>query len=128
MVDRYFGILFLSSIVIAASTISTMADHGQLSGDQIKTTLAGATGKGESRSGKPYKARFAEDGTVKFSMDDNSYQDRGKWTVEGDIYCAQWEKIRKGAKACFHVKHRAGVKYFFEGIDGANDNEVVISK
>ena len=128
MVDRYFATLFLSSILIAASTISTMADHGQLSGDQIKTTLAGATAKGESRSGKPYKVRFAEDDTMKFLMDDNSYQDRGKWSVEGNQYCAQWEKIRKGAKACWHVKHRAGVKYFFEGIDGANDNDIVISK
>jgi len=127
-VDRYFGTLFLSLILIAASTISTMADHGQLSGEQIKTTLTNAKAKAETSSGKPYRVRFAEDGTVKFSLDDNSYADRGRWTVEGNQYCAQWEKIRKGAKACWHIKHSAGVKYVFKGIDGAPDLEAVISK
>ncbi len=126
--DRYFGTLFLGSILIVASTNWTMADHGQLSGDQIKATLTNAKAKAETSSGKPYRVRYAEDGTVTFSLDDNSYADRGKWTVEGNQYCAQWEKIRKGAKACWHIKHSAGVKYVFEGIDGAPDNEAAISK
>ena len=128
MVDRYFTTLFLSSILIAASTISTMADHGHLSGDEIKTTLVGAKLKGESSSGKPYRVRYREDGTVSMSMEDNSFADKGKWWVDGTQYCAQWKKIRKGASACWHVEHRAGVKYFFEGIDGAIDIEAVVTK
>ncbi|MGW8179657.1 MAG: hypothetical protein ACWGQW_12995 [bacterium] len=104
------------------------ADHGLLSGAEIQSTLAGATAEGKTSKGKEYEVEYAANGAVKMSMKDNSFWDQGNWKVDGDAYCASWEKIRKGAENCWRLRHESGSKYVFEGIDGAETIEVIISR
>jgi hypothetical protein len=125
---KFFRTAILASVCVLVGVNASSAGHGQLSGDDIEATLSGATAKGKTDKGKPWSVRYLVDGSAKFSLNDNSFADQGKWWVEGDRYCAQWKKIRKGAKGCWHVEHRQDATYVFEGIDGVPDTQVEIAK
>jgi hypothetical protein len=119
--------LVAAGFVLASLSAPALAEHGYLSGQDIQATLAGATAHGNA-NGKGYTVEYAEDGSAKFKMNDNSRTDSGTWTVENDFYCAQWRKIRNGAKGCWKLMHKGGQDYIFEGQNGSEDFEAKIMK
>lgn len=103
------------------------ADHGNLSGKQVKQLISGATAEGKTDRGGNFETRYLENGTVTIEVD-NGFSDSGKWNVEGDHYCAQTKKLRKGKKACWTIRHLKGDKYLFKGVDGARNVTASITK
>ncbi len=61
-------------------------------------------------------------------MDDYSFADKDRWSVEGDASCSHWEKIRDGDKGCWDVIKRGGDDYFFRGRDGMRDVKAEVTK
>ena len=125
---KTIGLLVAGSLFAAAGTGPAWADSARMTGEEITAALSGATIYGKTPKGKGWTVRYLEDGSAKFVMDDNSWGDQGKWWVEGDHYCAQWKKVRDGAKGCWFMRHLAGDRYAFDGIDGVPDNEGEIKK
>lgn len=117
----------LTGFMVLGMSSATMADHGQLPGDGVKKILSGAGGEGKTDRGATYEVRWADDGSAKLEVD-NGFSDAGKWTVEGDRYCAQWKKIRNGKKGCWTVRHLNGDKYLFKGLEGTTNTSVTIQK
>jgi len=117
--------LAAAGVLIAAS--AAQADHGQLSADQLNELIPGATLYGTSTRGAAYVLKYASDGSMTVQVGAN-FSDSGRWTIEDDTICAQWQKIRDGEKACWEVFHDSGDAYDYEGIDGADDTEVRIVK
>lgn len=125
---RRVNVVLLVSALAIVCAGPAIAEPDALSGDAIRAAVSGATASGTTNSGKAYHVRYLDDGTTRLSMDDNSFIDRGKWMVEGDRFCGQWNKIRKGAKGCWYLIHQQGDRYLFKGIDGMADIDARLSK
>jgi hypothetical protein len=99
-----------------------------LKGAEIRALLSDAKLKARAKNGRTYTIRYLADGTATLQMDDYSFADKGRWSVEGDASCSQWEKIRDGAKGCWDVFSRGGDDYFFRGRDGMRDVKAEVTR
>jgi len=63
--------------------------HQALKGDKIRNLLSGNTIEGTYERGT-YIIYFSPDGTQYGKT--SSTRDKGKWWIEGDKYCRQWNK------------------------------------
>lgn len=116
----------LTVAAVGLGGISTgSADHGRLSGDQIKTLLGGAKGRGENFNGGDYVIRYGADGSLKFDDVESGASDTGKWTIEGDEYCSQWNRRNAGKKNCSTLRHTSGRKYLF--VNSHDDRQIKVS-
>lgn len=104
----------------------TSADHGQLTGDDIKKVFSDVVVQGSTSRGKMFEQRLGGDGSLKVDVLASGYSDTGKWTIEGNAYCSQWDKLRYGKKSCYNIRHLNGDKYLFKGLNGAQTNSLKI--
>ena len=123
----------LSSPMVVATWVALLAApawaQGEaLSGAEIEALLSGSVAEGTTSKGAGYQVRYDADGSAHFKLDNNSFADDGQWSVEGDAYCAEWDRIRKGKRGCWTVTDLGDGRYAFGGIDGADDLEVEIGK
>ncbi len=122
----------LTSVLIAGVALgfagSALAQS--LNGTQISNLLSDSLASGKTDKGQSYTITYDADGDVRFKFDDNSYADTGKWPVDGDVYCAEWRKIRSGKRGCWTVVDEGDGdgQYLFKGIDGMDDATVRIRK
>lgn len=122
-------ILFAAAaLIVAASADGPRAQTAPLDAAAVQTLFSDAVGTGRAANRKTYTARYEPDGAASMRMDDYSFSDTGKWTVEEGRFCAQWEKIRNGAKACWEVFARDGNDYLLKGVNGADDIKATIRK
>ena len=110
----------ISATIITAAAIglfgmsNAVADHGEITGDEIKKVVSGATATGITGRGRNFATKIGNDGSLKVNIAETGFSDTGKWTGEGDNYCSQFIKIRKGTKRCVTVRHLNGNKYLFK--------------
>ena len=117
----------LGAALALAAVSPAVADHGDLSGDQIKQLLSGATSKLRTDRGANVEVQYAASGNVSVNSD-TGFSDSGKWSVEGDNYCAEMTKIRNGRKGCWEVRHLNGNDYLFKGLNGTQDVKANITQ
>ena len=127
MLVKIFAAIAISTTFGLVAISNASAEHGFLSGDQIKKLRSGSTNQGRLSSGLNFKVRTGEDGSQTFEAE-NGFSDVGKWWIEEDRWCTQWSKIRKGKKACSTWKHISGNKYVWKNTDGSNSGTAKISK
>ena len=113
MLRKIFTTTITAAAIGLVGVLNASADHGQLSGDEIKTVVNGATAKGKSRRGGEIIFQIRDDGSLRLDNLDSGFSDTGKWTVEDDSLCTQWNKINQGKKGCSTVRHLSGDKYLF---------------
>ncbi len=76
----------------------------QLKGDAITTALAGGTLRGVNSFGNPYTVKVLDGGTLDgVAGKSDEYTDKGRWWVEGDQFCRQWQTWLDGKQDCFLV-------------------------
>ena len=103
------------------------ADERVLTGAEIEALLDGATAYGKNRRGGRFQVNYGDDGAMTVSVS-NGFRDSGEWSLDGDLYCAQWKKIRDGNKGCWKIIQKDSRNFLFEGVDGMDDNDIVIEK
>ena len=126
MLHRTFVPIAAAAIALIG-TSSASADHGELTGDQIRQTLAKAKVQLINDNGVKFDMRFEADGSAKMTGD-NRFSDTGAWSIDGDRYCAQWKRFRDGGKACWAVKHLKNDDYRFQESRVAAAVKATISK
>ena len=87
-----YGLWSAFAVALAVSSPAMAAD--QLSGVQIKQTVAGNTVQGSMEGTGAYAEFYQQDGTIK----GEGYS--GVWTIEGDEMCFQYGS---DPKTCFDV-------------------------
>ena len=95
---RILGTLACSVVLIA----SAAAEGRKLSGDEIRSVVSGATVYATSVKGYAIMEKMNTDGSTSATAG-VSWSDTGVWSIEGDTWCLQWKKIRKGKKGCFEL-------------------------
>ena len=103
------------------------ADEKRLIGAEIKTQFSGLTITGQTSSGLDFWITFNPDGTVNYK-NENNWLDEGKWWVEKDMYCREWDKISDGAKLCYIIKKPDNTKYEVYTADDRYRRDYVIVK
>jgi hypothetical protein len=127
MLVKVFTIITIATSVSLFGASNAVADHGNLSGEQVKQLLAGAKANGKTGRGDKFETQYAANGNVTIEVS-NGFSDSGKWSVEGDHYCAQTQKLRDGKKACWTLRHLNGDNYLFKGVNGARSIKGTITK
>ncbi len=127
MLQRTLVPIATAAAIALIGVSSALADHDELTGDQIRQTIAGAKVQLTNDKGVTFEMRFEEDGSAKMTGD-NRFSDTGTWNIDGDRYCAQWKRFRKGEKACWTVKRMKGDNYRLQGSGEAAAVKATISK
>ena len=127
MLQRTFVPIAAAGAIALIGISSALADHGELTGDQIRQTLAGAKVQFTNNKGVTFEMRFEEDGSANMTGD-NRFSDTGTWKLDGDRYCAQWKRFRKGKQACWSVKHMKGDNYLYHQGGQAAAVKATVSK
>ena len=79
-------------LVTFLTAAGVRAEGGKLTGDQIRSALAGTTLTGTGSRGGTWEATYAKDGTLSLIVVDSSWSDSGTWEVKGDRYCSERSK------------------------------------
>ena len=81
---------------------SRTTEGQSLTGAQIKALLADNPVEGRTRKGHALTMDFRADGDLNGEVE-NGQQDVGKWWIDRDVLCRQWEYFGKGKKKCFRL-------------------------
>lgn len=112
-------------VIVAAALLgltlsSAWADHGsRLSGEQIKEKLSGARVYLTTSRGSLMQVDYAKSGKLSAAVEGGYFSDVGKWWIDGDTYCANWQKIRNGETKCFKVT-LDGDQMGWNAVDGSS--------
>lgn len=95
--------LLLSFVALLALTsVDALAGEKKLTGPEIKAAFTGATISEKNIYGR-FVINFTADGTITVEGITMSWQDEGKWRVEGDKYCRKLNRLTGGIETCFGV-------------------------
>ena len=108
--SKIFAVIIAAAVIGMFGVSDVKAEHDQLTGDQIKQLVSGATATNDY-DGREVVSHLGGDGSIQLDILEIGFSDTGKWTIEGDRYCSQFTKVRYGKKACFIFKHITGDKY-----------------
>ena len=82
----------------------------ELTADQIRSVIVGSTLTG-SRMGMSISMSFHEDGSA--SLTSTRKNDSGRWEIEGDLICIQWESFKRGKRECKKLTRNDDDNYRF---------------
>ena len=98
--------LMMISIGFALCLLSSgeSAAEQTLAGDALKNKLSGQIAIGPRDRGDTMKINFLADGSAKITLTgDKQKTDKGKWWVQGEKLCRQFNRLFKGRKICSQV-------------------------
>jgi hypothetical protein len=87
----------LVPVALAIMLLSTPASATD--GQSFADAVVGNSVLGKTGDGKKWAAYYKTGGEMTFNLD-NGWSDSGKWWVDGEKFCQQWEQVRGGAKYC----------------------------
>lgn len=129
---RFFHILAVVVVAIGLPAIAgqaTAADGTLVPKEEMLALVSGKTVKAKIRSPQgmiSYTAKLYEDGVIETKVDFSAARDKGKWTIEDGLYCAQYKKFRYGKKNCWQFVQTAPGEYLMKGLNGAQDQTVKV--
>lgn len=111
------GVVWAVGLVF--STVPSSAEAARLSGEKIKSTLAGAVLELDTPLGTKVPIRFAKDGMMNGEAGAlgaylGADRDRGRWWVSGDRLCMKWFKWFEAAVHCFSLQMKGDLIYWQE--------------
>ena len=86
-------------------------------GAELKEFHSGRITEGESSRGILFETVTNADGTSRFK-NENGFIDDGKWWIEGNTRCIQWERIRNGKPGCSEMYDLGGGEYISKQVKG----------
>ena len=102
--------LFLVSPVHAETLEST--EGQRLSSEEIATSVSDQKLEARTANGREIIVTFDPDGTMAGRMEGS--RDRGKWWVENDQFCRQWNNWRDRKENCYTVVKDGETYKWFE--------------
>jgi GntR family transcriptional regulator/MocR family aminotransferase len=79
-------------------------DPGLLQGDELQRAMRGSTWIYKTVYGDPATFELHADGTMSGrSGHANEEQDEGRWWVEGDLWCRQWNEWAYGEQGRYYI-------------------------
>ena len=102
--------LFLVSPVHAETLEST--EGQRLSSEEIATSVSGQKLEARTANGREIRVTFDPDGTMAGRM--GGSRDRGKWWVENDQFCRQWNNWVGRKQNCYVVVKDGAMYKWFE--------------
>ena len=97
----------------------------QVTGEALRTTLAGNSVVIDDRLTAPLTVFFTADGEMR-GLRSNQYRDRGSWKIENDAVCGAWNNWWGTLNRCWKV-YRAGSRVTIEQADGGRDYNVTVA-
>lgn len=95
----------LALLALSAGTTPAAAED-TLTGEQLKKEIPGSAVTYQSDSGFPFRMDFKAGGGLAGRCGPRS--DRGKWWVDNDKLCRQWNKWGRNSIWCFKVAKAPG--------------------
>jgi len=98
--------------------IDTPSMPSHLSGVEILQLMPSGQLTGVNAYGNPYTITYTADGGMSgVAGKSDEYKDRGKWWVEQDRFCRQYESWLQGKAACFRITLDGSDIGFYDGGD-----------
>lgn len=83
------------------------ADPGFLKGKELERTMRGSTWIYKTVYGDPTTFELHPDGTMEGRAGHaDEEQDKGRWWVEGDLWCRQWKQWAYGEKSRYYISRK----------------------
>lgn len=129
---RHFRLVTAAILALAMLVITGEAQAAEgtpVPKEEMIALVKGKTIKAKIRSTQgmiSYTAKLFEDGVIETKVDFSAARDKGKWTIEDGLYCAQYKKFRYGKKNCWQFLQTAPGEYLMKGINGAKDQTVKV--
>lgn len=133
-----FAMKIMASIIVSVSLLWPAASYAidfndastpiVSNGSDIRRVISGAALTGINHFGNPYVYTFNANGTISgIAGKHNQYDDRGRWSVEGNKLCTHWEIWGDGKKSCSNVSF-SGERFRFIGEGGIMLQDSVIKR
>ena len=129
---RLLRLMAVASVVLGMIAVTGQvqaAEGTPVAKEDIIALVKGKTVKAKIRSPQgilAYTAKLHPDGLIETKLDYHSARDKGQWTIEDGLYCAQYKKFRYGKKNCWQFLQTAPGEYLMKGLNGAKDQTVKI--
>ncbi|WP_018697956.1 hypothetical protein [Amorphus coralli] len=114
----------LAACLAAAGPATVLAEGSQLSGSQIRDTVAGKRVYLSTPFGGEFPLYYKANGTVDGSgkaLGLGRYMrptDSGKWWIDGNELCQQWTSWYDGKTFCFTLADGEGARLYWTRDDG----------
>jgi len=114
----------LAACLVAAGPATVLAQGSQLSGSQIRDTVAGKRVYLSTPFGGEFPLYYKANGTVDGSgkaLGLGRYMrptDSGKWWINGNELCQQWTSWYDGKTFCFTLADGEGARLYWTRDDG----------
>jgi hypothetical protein len=83
---------------------------------EITTDLVGKSWVGKMSNGSETTQTVNADGTIQIS---GGLNDRGRWRMSDNGYCATWNRMRHGAEGCYTIDRTPSGHYVIRRADGS---------
>ncbi len=115
---KWLGMAF-ALLGLTSMSVESFAAQKKLTGNEIKSTHAGHTVRFATSSGSKGEISFKSDRAME-GKKVSGHSDVGKWWVEDDKFCRQWDHWRSGDWNCFHVFEAGDKQYKVVITEGGN--------
>ncbi len=108
------ALLLLLALIPAQVWQQAVAEGRRVSGDELQSFFSGSATRSVSETGIDVFMEWSADGSLAGtaglgaregimagSFSEGAYADTGKWWIEGDQMCWQWNEWDSGARDCF---------------------------
>ena len=108
--------LLSATLVNAQTALPTEYPEGALAlaGDAIKEQLAGKAFTAKPSDGNTLRFQFKDDGYA-FLDTSRGYRDTGKWRVDANNWCTDWQKT---GSSCSELRRKGDVFYYKRPLNG----------
>lgn len=130
---RLIRLALIVAITFTAAALTgpaSAAEGTPVSKEDMIALVKGKTVKAKIRSPQgilAYTAKLHDDGLIETKLDYHPARDKGKWTIEDGLYCAQYKKFRYGKKNCWQFLQTGPGEYLMKGLNGASDQTVKVA-
>ncbi len=102
----------------SAMSVAGAGTPARLNSLEVQEVMAGNTASGTTRSGRPYYAKFARDGSLAYREGTNDFSAVGSWHVTQDgMLCSRFPSVNAGAESCYAL-YRNPDGYSYQRADG----------
>jgi len=130
---RLIRLALIVALAFTATAITGPASAAEgtvVSKEDMIALVKGKTVKAKIRSPQgilAYTAKLHDDGLIETKLDYHPARDKGNWTIEDGLYCAQYTKFRYGKKNCWQFLQTGPGEYLMKGLNGASDQTVKVA-
>lgn len=110
----FLAVLAVPLLALAQVSVDPPADSAPIKGDELRSAVSGKTFTYASTAAINGRVQYQDGGFVYVNMS-SGFSDRGKWSVQDDKLCYEFQRAPSG---CFPMRAKAGTLFVKRGSDG----------